>query len=230
MVSFDWYIEVPHTENLTQGDIFFNFPVPIIEYYDKYPFFRPKWTKKDVVLITQACDIEQGKTTELTFCPIVPAEKAAADLMSLDVKNSRDNQWKNGGKKEEGPIILDFTKESTLKKARNKINEIRKGELTSLHLLNETTVQTENMVMNSKVVLLKDTYQLPLKTVLSIAHDAEAYPHRLRLLPPYREHLAQAFASVYSRIGLPKVINHRELRLNFPPTIEFPYEKPKMEE
>jgi hypothetical protein len=39
--------------------------------------------------------------------------------------------------------------------------------------------------------------------VLLVREFANAAGHRLRLLPPYREHLSQAFARLFMRVGLP---------------------------
>ena len=36
--------------------------------------------------------------------------------------------------------------------------------------------------------------------------------HRLRLLPPYREHLSQAFARYFMRVGLPVDIDKEEIK------------------
>ncbi|MBE0478052.1 hypothetical protein IBX65_02895 [Candidatus Aerophobetes bacterium] len=46
------------------------------------------------------------------------------------------------------------------------------------------------------------------RSVYSVAFDfivelAEKRGKRLRLLPPYREHLSQAFARFFMRVGLP---------------------------
>jgi hypothetical protein len=51
-----------------------------------------------------------------------------------------------------------------------------------------------------RVVDFRQLFSLPLAFVRKRA--ALAGP-RLRLLPPYREHLAQAFARYFMRVGLP---------------------------
>ncbi len=57
--------------------------------------------------------------------------------------------------------------------------------------------------MIHRVVDLSAVYQLPLEFVRLVA--ASQTP-RLRLLPPYREHISQAFARFWMRIGFPQDI------------------------
>lgn len=58
-------------------------------------------------------------------------------------------------------------------------------------------------VMERRVVDLGEIYSLPIEFVRKLA--ASQTP-RLRLLPPYREHLSQAFARFFMRVGLPQDI------------------------
>jgi hypothetical protein len=44
-----------------------------------------------------------------------------------------------------------------------------------------------------------DAFSIPIEYAMTLAGQHK----RLRLLPPYREYLAQAFARFYMRIGLP---------------------------
>lgn len=50
------------------------------------------------------------------------------------------------------------------------------------------------------VVDFRRVYSLPLEYVRNFASEAG---DRVRLLPPYREHLSQAFARFFMRVGLP---------------------------
>ncbi|GGK08395.1 hypothetical protein GCM10007063_33520 [Lentibacillus kapialis] len=73
---------------------------------------------------------------------------------------------------------------------------------------NETSINMEH-----KVVILKQSYQLPLKAVNSLVK--ESGEPRLRLLPPYREQLSQSsYANVYSRIGLPLDIDTSRIQID----------------
>ena len=57
--------------------------------------------------------------------------------------------------------------------------------------------------MERRVVNLGEIYSLPIELARQVA--ATQTP-RLRLLPPYREHLSQAFARFFMRVGLPQDI------------------------
>lgn len=61
--------------------------------------------------------------------------------------------------------------------------------------------------MSPQIVDFSKVYSLPvlfLESWLGSRGD-----RRLRLLPPYREHLSQAFARFFMRVGLPQDINLR---------------------
>jgi len=73
----------------------------------------------------------------------------------------------------------------------------RNGRMSRFHILNKF-----NNVSNKKdfrVVDFGETYTLPLKYFRNLASQEK----HLRLLPPYREHLSQAFARFFMRVGLP---------------------------
>ena len=51
-----------------------------------------------------------------------------------------------------------------------------------------------------RIVDFRRLYSLP---VAFVRRQAETRVPRLRLLPPYREHLSQAFSRFFMRLGLP---------------------------
>jgi hypothetical protein len=78
------------------------------------------------------------------------------------------------------------------------MEEARRGNLPGFHVLAACALPAA--VREVRVVDFRRVYSLPLAFV---RRRAAAVPSRLRLLPPYREHLAQAFARFFMRIGLP---------------------------
>lgn len=90
--------------------------------------------------------------------------------------------------KEKHPILL---------KTQNR-DALRQGNQVGLHPLNQCDIpgfETEVLVVD-----FRSAFTIP----LSYAIDRAARPGvRLRLMPPYREHLAQAYARFIMRIGLP---------------------------
>jgi len=90
-----------------------------------------------------------------------------------------------------------FGEQSDFFKSTNGKNSLRKGEVSGYHLLNVCDIAGfENEYL---VVDLRNVYGVDFKFLTDFAQDQD----RLRLLPPYREHLSQAFARFFMRVGLP---------------------------
>lgn len=99
-------------------------------------------------------------------------------------------------------VFLDNTpKDQQTKKAIKKnIDNLRKGHLPSYHLLNkDLDIKIDDYI----VVDFKNVYGIDVNNLKDIAKRQE---NRIRLLPPYREHLSQAFARYFMRVGLPQDI------------------------
>jgi len=76
--------------------------------------------------------------------------------------------------------------------------DLRRGNLPGYHLLNRCELpglETDYLVLD-----FRSLFGVPVATAreLSITQSS-----RRRLLPPYREHMAQAFARFFMRVGLP---------------------------
>lgn len=78
------------------------------------------------------------------------------------------------------------------------MEEARRGQLPAHHLLNEC--ELPNAEREFRIVDFHNTYTLPLDFCRTFAGESQ---NRMRLLPPYREHLSQAFARFFMRVGLP---------------------------
>ena len=88
--------------------------------------------------------------------------------------------------------------QSSSKKAINKtIENLRKGYLPGYHLLNKYDAHLNDY----QVVDFRNVYGIQIDSLKAICKDLEK---RIRLLPPYREHLSQAFARYFMRVGLPQ--------------------------
>lgn len=79
--------------------------------------------------------------------------------------------------------------------------EIKKGRRPRYVLLSAS--DCKDFTMNPRVVDLGQSWLLPLRLVAQIAGNSRP---RLRVLPPYREHLSQAYARYFMRVGLPKEV------------------------
>ena len=155
-------------------------------------------------------DLEQGDILEA--CPVfLPPEDLAWD--SPDTAAFR---W------EERDVIVQ-SQTCDLVKGREKVSEVllcpvwKRSELTEGYLATPKGMEDARrgnlpgfQVQNAcslpgldrevRVVDFRRVYSLSLPFVRHFAAGAES---RMRLLPPYREHLAQAFARFFMRVGLP---------------------------
>lgn len=77
------------------------------------------------------------------------------------------------------------------------MEEARRGNLPGFHVL--AACSEPGFEREVRVVDFRQVYSLP----LSFLRRLTTTKARLRLLPPYREHLAQAFARFFMRVGLP---------------------------
>lgn len=81
------------------------------------------------------------------------------------------------------------------------MEEARRGQLPAHHVLDECKLA--DMERDFRIVDFQNTYTLPLEFCREFAAKS---PNRVRLLPPYREQLSQAFARFFMRVGLPTYI------------------------
>jgi hypothetical protein len=99
-------------------------------------------------------------------------------------------------------FIKNLPEDQQGKKAQAKIvDNLRKGYLPGYHLLNKN--QDIDSFSDYQVVDFRNVYGIQFKSLIQII---SALPERIRLLPPYREHLSQAFARYFMRVGLPQDI------------------------
>ncbi len=75
--------------------------------------------------------------------------------------------------------------------------DARKGRMPAFHILNR--FEHEHLASEPRVVDFRRIHSLPVEFVREQAKRAP----RIRLMPPYREHLSQAFARFFMRVGLP---------------------------
>jgi hypothetical protein len=77
-------------------------------------------------------------------------------------------------------------------------DEAAKGRLPAFHVLNRCELPGNEL--DFMLVDLSRVYSLD---VVAAREFAASKASRVRLLPPYREHLGQAFARFFMRVGLP---------------------------
>ena len=109
-----------------------------------------------------------------------------------------------GGREKVSEVMLcvvwrrsDFSPPHYLSTPRG-MEDVRRGIVPGFHILAAST--QNGFERDICVVDFRRTYTLPLEFVRRFA---ETVGERLRLMPPYREHLSQAFARFFMRVGLP---------------------------
>lgn len=169
LTRYPWYETVAQVEPIMQGDLLCSCPifVPITgftpEKADETVSFDIM--KYDVIVMTQSCDLVQGKVELVLVCPV----------------------WS----------LSEFEKKTEFIRSATGKETLRQGNLPGYHLLNKC--ELKGFEREHAVVDFRTTYSIPFALITNIATKQ----HRLRLLPPYREHLSQAYARFFMRVGLP---------------------------
>lgn len=178
-MDYPWY-EVVEGSEISQGDIILDCPVVIVPPIGRITEgieLEAEVKTIDIIIMTQACDLEQGKVNDVILCGLT-------EIKNFDIKEGQK------------------TKHSDVKNISN-------GRIVNLHLLN--SFESDDFSCAHRIVDLRQLYSLPIETLKVIA---EANGKRLRLLPPYREHLSQAFARLFMRVGLPSDIDLSRVTLD----------------
>lgn len=186
-MSDKWYQDVKADTPLTQGDLISNCPVltwglSSLEFSgaDETETLRGAVTavRADVVVMTQACDLENDKVSNLILCP---------HLGLAEYRRAWERQ-------------MDEEKQSgSAKNWASFCDRLRNGFIWNLALLNSGS--SGDLTTDHRIVDFHEVYTVPrsfLESLLKYRGQA-----RLRLLSPYREHLSQAFARYFMRVGLP---------------------------
>lgn len=182
-----WYKAVDASVELTQGDIILNCPVvrwaaESIELNTGNEVETLKSSieviQADIVVITQACDLENDKVKNVILCPHLPL-------------NGYKAEWEKS-MKERGQTKFDKAWVRTCE-------DIKNGYIWNIAMLNEGSI--DNLKSTHRVVDFSEVYTLPRTFLESLLKNRKE--SRLRLRPPYREHLSQAFARFFMRVGLP---------------------------
>lgn len=180
-----WY-EVTQEKELQQGDILLSCPVPVLP--AQYPpdttgtgadaplVFEGKLEVRNVVILSQSCDLINRKLASVIVGPIWPIERLP-ELANDDKLRTES------------------------KRLASLQNFIRNGYSPRFHMLEASSI--ESHPQNISIVDFWAVYTVPLGFLEMFAAYSGA---RLRLVSPYTEHLSQAFARFVMRVGLPSPI------------------------
>ena len=135
----------------------------------------------DCIVMSQACDLEHGHVRDVILCPTYTLSEYRPlwhNAMEAKRQNPTEKNWAR---------FLD---------------DISNGTKWNLAMINSYNPPTDTVLRTE--IRLGDFHEiLSLPRVFLETWTMRAGTPRLRLLPPYREHLSQAFARYFMRVGLP---------------------------
>jgi len=94
--------------------------------------------------------------------------------------------------------LKEFEKQNPSYKSSKMKEALRRGFIPGYHLLNKCEIngfETDYLVVD-----FRNIFSVPFNFLSELAQKRGK---RIRLLPPYREHLSQSFARFFMRVGLP---------------------------
>ena len=195
MLTEEWFAVVGHDVPLTQGDLIVDCPLlkwrapdsqtePLEDRSEDVDrlFGLAAGIRADVIVMTQACDLEQGKVSDVVLCPCVLLSRYRP-LWEAAERARKQNP--------------------TVKSWKRFCEDITDGYIWNLFMMDSVPageIPTEHRVVDFRSVLT------PCREHSLRASSPDEGSKRLRLLPPYREHLSQSFARFFMRVGLPESV------------------------
>lgn len=182
---YKWYKNIATTRELEQGVLIYDFPyldlsnVTFEQLTSDYPEdIAVEVKNRDVIVMSQSCDLVSGKINDVTLCSTYPLSKYLDDA------------------KKDQPVYNHNAIEKDIKK------KLQRSDYMNMHLLDKTDSSIYGKSRNDFIVVKFDeALMLPYQIVIDIYRSKG---RRLQLNPPYREGLAQAFAMFYMRVGNPE--------------------------
>ena len=182
-MEYPWYSEIYTSNDITQGDIILKCSIPL----PNKKLFEALLENKEQ--LQSSLDIKQADVIVLSQACDILNDKIDS-LVVCPVWSLKRLI-----------ITNDYFKSSNAKES------LRQGKEPSYHLLNAHS--SESIMFEYSIVDFHRIYSLPKDYIKSIAENISI---RLRLLPPYREHLSQAFARYFMRVGLPMDIDKESVK------------------
>ena len=175
----DWYSSVLYEKGCAfeQGDILYD--CPYFETTRKGDECLTDIVLHDVVILTQSCDLAHGKVGKILVAPWV----GLSDFMQNWLCEIR----RRDPKKEQ----------LSSKDKRSLFKHLSEGIYPGYHILNKCE---ESGLLDYPIIDFRNAYSVALAELERV--DC-AQKRILRLRTPYREHLSQAFARFFMRVGLP---------------------------
>ena len=194
MTEYHWYDEVPPERPLRQGDVIEECPVAVFDDQIQEQTGQDQLVeelraavaveKVRAVVMTQQCDLEYKRVRNVILCPIyhlAEYRERWEEFQRERGQNPTENNWNKW------------------------LKEVKDGKVWNLAMLNRRDTGDQGaLTLPPQIVDFHEIFSLPVDFLTSWARASEL--RRLQLQPPYREHLSQAFARFFMRVGLPQEI------------------------
>ena len=194
-MSESWYGVTEASEPLTQGDLILRCPlanwkpgavhVEDVEAEEALAAMTQIY-RADVVVMTQACDLEHNKVENVVLCPHFPLSEFRA-------------RWEQA--------VEQAGQNPTAKAWRRTCEDIAAGHVWNQTFLNSLQREAPELELELRLVEFRQVMTVPRHFLESLLQNRNE--PRLRLLAPYREHLSQAFARFFMRVGLPQGVERQ---------------------
>lgn len=175
-MEYPWYESLlPFSHELLQGDLIPSCPIVVLpKSLEPNGEIDVDIVEYNVVVVSQSCDLENGKVENVLVCPYYTFQHYITDVLKQE--------------------------ERTNKAIKRHFEEMQRGNQPNYHLLNKD----ESKGLNDYIFVdFRNVFAVHIDFLSSHLQTIES---RVRLLPPYREHLSQAFARFFMRVGLPQNI------------------------
>jgi len=191
-LNHPWYAAVNKESPLDQGELVMN--CPVVAWKQEIDFLTDtedhlgkiragvEAIKTDVVVMTQTCDLAENKVACVILCPHYSLEEYRTvweEDMKANGQNPKDTAWAGW------------------------LNRIVAGQIWNLSMINNES--GEGYRIDHRIVDFHEVFSLPRDYLESWVRKSPS--DRIKLLPPYREHLSQAFARFFMRVGFPSDIS-----------------------
>lgn len=134
--------------------------------------------------------LDAQENDEIEIVPELKTVDLIVMTQSCDLQQDKINQV----------LLCAYFPFSTKEYNKNKDN-IRKERMPALHLIEKS--DADKYLFEKQVIDFRAIYTLPKDFVIAYIQTLEI---RARLLSPYKEHLSQAFARYFMRVGLPRTM------------------------
>lgn len=190
-----WYETVPADDPLLQGEFVLNCPaLTLPDDLSGYDAGQPLAAKKapigrklhNAVVMTQSCDLYSKGQDTVLLCPYYPFKDFVQRVQAYRDAAAKDPSTR--------------TTQAIKNVVEKVLFELASGGRVAYHLLDKDEAAG---FLDYQVVELNSAFSVR-KSIINQLVDRQ--PSRTRLRSPYLEHLSQAYATVFMRVGLPKNI------------------------